>query len=337
MSLEKAMAILEQSNSARTLTPKEPIIDSDAKPKTEATISKGISPTVPDGIEGKIVGDRSTPPAEEIKTEETLVEEAPVVPEPKVEEPKPQEKVSEKFAAAVRREKALVKQMELAKAKEAELTERESKVKSMEMLRTEASRNPIKALAELGITYKQITDYVLGGEKVTPDMEVRSVRQEFEDYKRQQEEKEKKAVEQALLRQQQDAQRIEEEFQEEISDYLTSNAETYELINLNQAKPIVYQKIREHFQETKRILGIKEASDLVEKYLEDQVQKNLETKKWKAKSGALAKPKPTEIPPKDSANQTRTLTNNMTSSAPSFLPAKTEQERMQRALAALNK
>ncbi len=92
-------------------------------------------------------------------------------------------------------------------------------------------------------------------------------------------------------------------------------------------------------------MSIKEASDITEQWLEDQIQRNLATNRMKAK----ASPQPSkegnkkEASTRPSATATespRTITNNMTSAPtnPNSNPGPdTESDRIRRAMAALDR
>lgn len=97
----------------------------------------------------------------------------------------------------------------------------------------------------------------------------------------------------------------------------------------------MYDTVEEYFAKTNKVLSIPEACDLVEAYLEKQVEKSLATKKLSSKVS-----RPQEEPnatPQPSAQQRKTLTNtNYTSSTPSLVSPRVESDRMSRALAALD-
>lgn len=284
-----------------------------------------------------------------------------VAPEPaKSPETAPAEEKREaaRYAALVRKERLVrEKQQALAaeaKAKESALAEREAKLAHMqeqiatyEKARGGAKLNPLAALEALGLTYEDVTSFVLADNKPTPDLQVKAVRDEIEALKRQQIEAAKRAEEERaasieaektrLLSEQQAA---IEQFHAETAEYVTAHADDYELVNLHEAHGLVVEVIEQHFAQTKRILSAKEAADLVEKHLEEQVEKAISTKRLseKVKSRfAAPPPAPADEQRVDPAAQRRTVTNDMTASTPGLGPARTEQERIQRALAAMER
>jgi hypothetical protein len=103
---------------------------------------------------------------------------------------------------------------------------------------------------------------------------------------------------------------------------------------LYDSADLVYDTVEEYFAKTNKVLSIPEACDLVESYLEKQVEKSLATKKLSARVSKQEPSSPTANKPSEPR---RTLTNNdYTSSTPSFVSPKVENDRMSRALAALD-
>ena len=235
---------------------------------------------------------------------------------------------SDRFAALAKKERALQKQA-------AELKAQQVKVAEYEQVRQQAASNPIKLLESLGLSYEQITQFMLNGQRPTPELEIQSVKQQLEQLKQDQVAKEEAAKKSEQERARTEYQRTLSEFSQEVTDYVKANAEKYELTSMYQGESIVQATIEQHYNQTKKIMSIEQASDLVEKYFEDQVTAAQQTKKFQAKQT----PKEgTSQPKRESVSKqtTPTISNELTSSAPSLLPAKTEQDRLQRAMAALS-
>jgi hypothetical protein len=254
----------------------------------------------------------------------------------------PKEHLSSKFAALARKEKAALQKMQQAKQIEAELKAREAKIAELESKLNEreswfgkAKENPDEALQRLGLSYSDLTDYYLNGKKVTPDLQVKAMEDKFNSFVKQQEEKEKLAAEESKKRAQQEHEQTIAQFRKQVTDFVSSKPEQYELINMFDSSELVIATIEAHFEKTQQVLSNEEASNLVEKFLEEQVEKSVQSKKFQ---GKFTKATPSQDgQPQKSPAGSKTLTNNVTSSAPSLLPARTEQDRLQRALAALNK
>lgn len=257
----------------------------------------------------------------------------------KVEQP--QENVSEKLAAIAKRDKAALMRMRAAQAKETDIAQREAKLKDLEAKYSKKPANPIDALIAAGFSYKDATDFVLNGEKMTPDIEVKKIRSELDEYKQSEAEKQRQRDEQALTFAKQQEQEVIENFKNEIADFIEANPSDYELIKMHDGQELVFATINEHFERTKqagrpKIMTTKEASDLVEQHLFEKIEESL-AKASKLKSKYGAQPEKKDGAPVSVSNPAKTLTNSMSSSAASTIPARTENERIQRALAALEK
>lgn len=191
--------------------------------------------------------------------------------------------------------------------------------------------------------YDTLTRYRLEGVP-TAELVAASVDDKLEAFQKRQEEERRKLIEseraESVLREQQAI----AEFQSEISDFIATNVEKYELIGLYDQSALVYQVIEEHCAKTTkrdesgrvvkagRILSVEQAADQVESYLEEQVRKAHKAKKFQAK--ATPQPKGDEERINDATQ--RTLSNQMTASTQTVAaPPRTEKEAFQRALAIL--
>lgn len=242
------------------------------------------------------------------------------------EEASPKPPGADRFAVLAKQERALRQREQAVKAAAVKQAE-------WEKARAEATQNPLKALEALGLSYEQITQFMLNGSKPTPELELQGVKQEIAAFRKEQEDK---AI--ALKVEQESKAKAEYQatlsgFNQEVTDFIKSNADTYELTAMYQGESIIAATIEQHFANTKKILSIKEASELVEKYFEEQVQAAQKSKKFQAKQ----QPKEESQPRREQAAKSSapTLSNELTSSAPSLLPAKTENDRLRRAMAAL--
>lgn len=232
---------------------------------------------------------------------------------------------ADRFAALAKKERALQKQMSELKAKEARISEFE-KLKGT---------NPLEALKSLGYTYDQLTQFLLNGQQPTPDIQVKQVRDEIEALKQQQIKEKQESEARAKAAAEREYTETINDFNQEIKGFIKTNQSEYELTNMYQGEEIIYATIEQYFTSTGKIMSIKEAADLVEGYFEDQVKAAQKTKKFQGQT----KPKDVgQVKAESGVKQASpTLSNEMTSSAPSLLPAKTENARIQRALAALSK
>lgn len=323
MSLETAMAALEKSNQANPLNP-TPGVDPDksvpVKKESEVEIDLKNS-------DGSRIGEEKKPEDSKTKEEKPTEEKKPEV----------KEQESKRFAILAKKEKAIQTKVLEVKQKEESINQRLGAIENFEKFKREVKNNPMLALEELGITYNQLTEYVLQGKMPNKaELEYAELRQELASIKQEREDERKKATEDSKKANEVNVQQTISEFQVEIGDYIKKNAEKYELITQYDTANLVFQTIEKQFAEEKRLLTIEEASDLVEKYLEEQVEKAISTKKFKARVQPQSPKEDVKQKP-SSQQQSAQLTNQMTSSAPSFLPAKTDQDRINRALAALSK
>jgi hypothetical protein len=251
------------------------------------------------------------------------------------EEVKPavvEDKTASKFVALAKKERSALDAQGKLKAKEAELVEKEKKIQEYENSKLLAAQNPEAIAKQLwgDDWYEKLTEYVLKGGD-SPKLAQQAVSSEVAQLRA-----ELKAEKEAAVKAQQDREAaLVQKFHSDAIEFVKSHAETYELTNVNEAHHLVPQVMEEHFTATQKVLSFAEAADMVEKYLEDQVQKNLASKKFQARA---APKKPSEGEPKQEKSTSKTLSNEMTANAsPSFLNNdQFEEDRFKRAMAALD-
>src|ERR1700678_673505 len=251
---------------------------------------------------------------------------------------KPVERDSAKFSALAKKEKAIVERSKTLNTKEATLAEREAAIIAREAKIKESDslwdKDVFKALELRGYDYNKLTAMFLDG-KVAPDPEtdpVKLARKTIDDFKKEQAQKAeeaKKAQEKAEL----DA--AWESYNSEVSRHIEDNKETYELISTYNQQSLIAETVDEFYKANKRVLSIKEASDMVEAYLEAEAEKALNTKKISGKVTRATKPTE-EVKKEEEPRITKTLNNSMQPTAASVLPAQSEADRMKRAMAALD-
>jgi hypothetical protein len=255
-------------------------------------------------------------------------------------QPKPAEG-SNRFAFLAKKEAAIVRQRHELKAQMEALASQRSEV---EKLRAEIDQvkgrkasyrsNPLAALEDAGLSYKELTDFILNNNTVSTESQIKALQDKISEVEsarqRDAEEREEAAKRQAAEREV----AVISEFKNEISNFISSKKDEYELTNLYDSSDLVYDTVEAYFEKTNKVLSIPEACDLVEKYLEKQVEKSLQTKKLGQR---FQKPAEQPIANKDPSAPRRTLSNqNYTSSTPSLVSPKVENDRMSRALAALD-
>jgi len=333
MSIETAMAALNTPTPSATPPPQ-----SQALTKQEVTAAVSESETKANN------GEQSTA-ADSNKTEtgaEAKVE-APVT-ETKTE-PKKEEPLSAKFSALAKKEKAIVEQSKSIKASEAKLAEREAAIAAREakIAKSESlwETDVFAAIKErTGMDYNALTLAQLDGKYSMPEETdpIKVAKKTIEDFKKEMAQKEEeqktatqKAKEAADAKQKSDLEAAWEAYNTEVQEFVSANKDEYELISTYNQQSLIAETVDEFYKQNKRVLSVKEAADLVEKYLEDEAKKALGTKKFSKQPEKPAADAKSVGEPKI----TRTLNNSMQPTAASVLPAVSEADRMKRALAAM--
>jgi len=253
-------------------------------------------------------------------------------------EPEKSDDFSRKFAALSRREKEI-------RAKEAEydkrIAELEERLNSFNQksepepepelpIEYRLKKNPLKALEEMGLSYDKLTELALNDGKLTPEMQMRLMREELEgDYKKKFEELENRLLEKEKSDEQRRYDDIQRGFKNEIDEYVNSNLDKYELIQANEANDIIYDVIEEHYNDTGRILDIEEAAEAVENYLEEEAEKLLKLGKLRSKFGIE-----NDLEQEESPRQSQVTLSNAMSAQANERVAKKLSDEESKALAA---
>lgn len=283
-------------------------------------------------------------------TQQASTLQAPVVPEaqtaPPVVEAKP-DLASEKLELFARKEAAIHREKEAIKEERRQMAETAARLKKYEDLETNKP-DPIALLMAHGYTYEDATNFVLNNNKNTPEIEIKRLKDDLEKDRSERKAQEMKAKEDSERQHKEAQEQTLTNFKVEIHDFVTENQEAFELTNLYEAHDLVFDVIDQHWKrqieegaEKPKVLSTKEAAEMTEKYLEDLVDKTLETKKWASRfepklAGKKAPPTPSGKAPTIQTQSSTTITNHMNgNSSPSMLPAKNETDRISRALAAL--
>jgi hypothetical protein len=263
-------------------------------------------------------------------TESTKAAEPAPVETPKTEaEPA----LSPKFAALAKKAKQAYQAQERLKAEKASIESQRKEIDQFNKYKTEATSNPLKALEALGWKYDDLVNYVLNDQKPTESQQISKVQAEIEALRKEQADKERLSVE----REQQAAQRQFEEtinaFKEKVTEHVSGNADKYELIAATDSQELIFDTIEEYFNKTGKIMAIDKAAELVESYLENEAEeKILKSKKFQSK---LA-PKKDEPQPRQSNSVSLNNSVTASSTAPGYLSPRSEQDRINRALAKLS-
>jgi hypothetical protein len=250
---------------------------------------------------------------------------------PEVAIPEKKDSLSSQFAALAKKEKKILSDRQALEAKNKELEEKLKEYEQFKTKKSSAKVNPLEYLSEAGLTYDEITQFMLNGGVPQPKDKATELEEKLNAFVEKQE-KEKQEQEELKAKQlQEQEEKVIAQFKESVKKHIKDGGERFELINLYDAQELVISTIEAHFEKTQQILDNDTAADLVEKHLEGEIAKLAKANKFKDKF-KLEENKTVNTEKKDSV----TLNSSMASSSvPSSLPAKTEQDRIKRALAAL--
>lgn len=305
------------------------------------------APTQQQAISPKEVAAATVEQETNAKNDTKLASEtAGVVDAPKVAEAteaKTPKADSAKFAALAKKETAIVKRDQELRAKEGTITEREAKLAAREAkIKQSESLWETDVLAAIkertGMDYNAITEAYLSGQTGMPQETdpVKLAKKTIDDFKKEQaderaqrEEQAKSAQVASEAKQKADLEAAWEAYNQEVNEYIDTNKDTYELISLYEQQKLIPETVDEFFKQNKRVLSVKEAADMVESYLEGEAKKAMSSKKL---GGTKVASKENEEP---RIQTTKTLNNNMQPTSASVLPAKSESDRIRRAMSAL--
>lgn len=242
---------------------------------------------------------------------------------PKVEVAAPVKPVEDpRIAAQLKKEQELVGKQQAFSAEREAFRKQQAEYAEYKQRQANALRDPDSFLKPIyGDKWiEKLNEYRLNANQVTPELIDAHVERRFSALE------EQRNADKAKLdaEQKAESERTEKEWSDGTVQYVKDNASTYELIEMNGAHTLVPQTIKAHYAQTGKILSPKEAADLVESEIEKQIEKNLASKKWQARTA-----KPGERP----GSNTATLTNGHTASTSrAEVVGSTEKDRMDRAI-----
>jgi len=258
------------------------------------------------------------------------------------------QQASKQFAALARQEKAIRALEAQVKAEKAAIeqaraalpTWKPEEVTDFEQYRAlKGSKKYDEALRHLGLTYEELTEYQLTG-KLPEKAPESAASKELADFKAELRQKEENQLRVAQEAQKQAYDKALEDFRKATNEFILTNKDKYELIDIHAAQEVVLAVIETNYQRSvaagqPRVMTIAEAADLVEADLQKRIEASLASKKLSAKGKSPEAPATSSQPTKE--QQARTLTNAMTASTTPSTPARNEKDRVARALAALSK
>lgn len=234
--------------------------------------------------------------------------------QPKQPEPPKDDKFAAKFAALARKEKMLreserqmQQQAEQIKQMQAEI---EKARKETQSWADRFKKEPLKVMEEAGLSYEELSQIVLNEGNPTPELMIKRLKEEMESsYKKELEELKKQLQDKEEREAQDKYAQAENAFKAEIRKTIDTN-DKYELTRANGAYDLVFDVIREYYEQNNRVLSHEEAADLVESHLEEEAKKVLELKKVKNLLG-VDKPQPTKA-----TQAAPTLSNTLSAEQP---------------------
>jgi hypothetical protein len=236
---------------------------------------------------------------------------------------KPAPRDGARFAELAKRQRELTQRQLEIKAKEERLN-------PIEQALSKSKENPLAALEALGMTYEDLTHYILSeGKEPGPEDKLAAIEKRLNDRETaEREAREKEANErvEATLSQ----------FKGSIASAAKADPAAYEMILAmgDYGTELVFDTVSEYFQSNQQVLPLETALQAVESYLEGEALKVAQANKIKARLLPPTAKETDKSPERQSGQQTVTLTNKLVSSASDGTKRLSEEE-SKRAAAAL--
>lgn len=207
------------------------------------------------------------------------------IPEPQAPPTPPDEDVrtSRALAEIARKERAFRDQVSAFEAERASLMTAKQRAEEYDSLRARLKQDPTEALKLLeqdGHSFQTLVDRVI--ERDTPEAQLKSLKEEFQSYRRAQEEKLER--EQSASRQAAEAQAIAD-FQAQQKSFIESHEDDYPLIATFGGVKHLYDIVDAHYKETGEVMPHKDAADRLEKVYFDNLSKIKASEKVAKKLG----------------------------------------------------
>ena len=158
-----------------------------------------------------------------VPTEATQTEEAPKAPA--------RELASPQLSILAKREKALQKQREEIQKSKLDIDSKYEEINKFKSLKEQAKTNPLKFLEEAGLTYEELTNFILNGNKPTAEMETSSIKSEMQKLRDEIAQREQERENSAKAMDEKRAQEAISNFKENITGFLTGKPDDFELCN----------------------------------------------------------------------------------------------------------
>lgn len=246
--------------------------------------------------------------------------EAPPVEAEKVPEA---ERLAAKYAEAARRNAMLRRQKQEVSApikeKDAELEKLRGELARLKKF--EDISNPLDLLKERGFTHEDLVKQSLNPEEFDTKSELQKMRDEFAEYKKLVEDEKRTGLETQKTK-------AVEDYQAHLKGFVEKAGEKYELIHTLGHHKDVYDVIEETYNRTGKVISDEEACDLVEAFLDKQLDQLTKINKLKNKITPIREDNQSSDLFRESPTLTNQLTNQSTATKRSYL---SEEEELKRA------
>ncbi len=237
---------------------------------------------------------------------------------------KPATRESARFAELAKRQRELTQ-------RQLELKAKEERLSPVEQALSKAKENPLAALEALGMTYEDLTHYILNeGREPAPEDKLAAIEKRLND----------RETAEREAREREANERVEatlSQFKASIAEAAKSAPDKYELILAagDYGTELVFDTVSEYFQSNQQVLPLERALEAVEEYFEKEALKIAQANKIKAKLAPPVEAKEKEKTPERQTGTTVTLTNKLVSSSAESSAKRLSEEESKRAAAAL--
>jgi hypothetical protein len=193
------------------------------------------------------------------------------------------------------------------------MKQQESKFNEFQELLSKSKENPLALLEKAGISYQDLTQYILSMDEPTKVDPLDEIKQELSSLKKEKEEEKLALQRQVEEKEISQVQTLVSKYQSEMVNMLQSDTDKYELINTygDAGYSLVWDVVEEYWNQNKEILDPQVAAEQVEDFLLAESSKLISAKKlFKGqKSVPEEVSNDTSKVTRDIKNSTKTLTN----------------------------
>ena len=239
-------------------------------------------------------------------------------------EPAKKDDFAIKLEALAQKEARIRAQERAWKEERKQILEKLEKYKEFDDLPSKAKDNPRMILDKFGLSYEDLTNFILDENGYKKENSLKSLESKISDL-------EKKLVEKEKSESEFKVQQAVSQYKAEVSAHLKANKDKYELISTREdGIDLVKDVALEYYQKNDTILDIDEACSLVETHLEKELEQYLSLNKIKSKF-AMPVDNQQQSLPSGLLNKPKTLTNEMTPTTSSHPIHMSEEDRLKEA------